>query len=419
MAVPKIFWTVLFSLIWIVAGCGEQTEIQASPKNPPQKIRLVKIHSVRATPYEGHIEYVGTLTAHRKVNVATELGGSIEKLFFEKGAEVKKGQLLARVSTSSIRLEVRQARAALGVAKSRQQKVEQGSRPEEIRIAEAALKREQANLKEAHKSYERIKGLYGMHAVSDSQYDTAKRLREGAQAGVELAREQLELAKQGPRVEDRATARAQVNQAQSVLAIAGDRLHKSQIYSPCDGIAAFRRVEEGEIIAPGTIITQIVDNSRMKLNLALAEKDIPLLARDKPFTFTIDAIAGRQFRAQLVFLSPTADPATRAFPVELLVNELDARMADGMTARVKFPLGNTKASIKVLTAWLREANGHLGLFVFEDGKAVFRKADLGAYYEQKVEILSGLKEEDLVIVNPAGLKDGDTVALQTKAGDVK
>ncbi len=90
-------------------------------------------------------------------------------------------------------------------------------------------------------------------------------------------------------------------------------------------------------------------------------------------------------------------------------------MADGMTARVKFSLGNQKKSIKVPTAWLREEGGHLGLFVAEKGKAIFRKATLGAYYEQKVEILAGLSESDLVITNPSGLKSGDAVSFKSKA----
>jgi len=358
---------------------------------------------------------VGTLTAHRKVNVATELGGTVEKISFDRGDKVKKGRLLALISTSSFRLEVQQAQAALRVIKSQLQKIEKGSRPEEIRIAEATLKREEASRNEAERYYRRVKDLHGSNAVSNSQYDSAERALQTAHANVELAKEQLELARKGPRAEDREAARANVSQSQSVLSIAGDRLRKSRLHSPTGGIVAFRKVEEGEVVGPGTVITQIVDNSRMKVMLSLAEKDIPILAIDKQFPFSIDAIPGKEFTSRLIFLSPTADPLTRAFPVELLVNEPDPRMADGMTARVKFSLGNQKKSIKVPTAWLREEGGHLGLFVAEKGKAIFRKATLGAYYEQKVEILAGLSESDLVITNPSGLKSGDAVSFKSKA----
>jgi len=118
---------------------------------------------------------------------------------------------------------------------------------------------------------------------------------------------------------------------------------------------------------------------------------------------------GKRFTCRLTFISPTADPMTRSFPLELSVDQPDVGMIDGMTVRVKFPLVNLNKSIKVPSAWLSEQNGQMGLFVAENGKALFKRVKLGSYYEQKVEILSGLSDRDLVISNPAGLKSGDAV----------
>jgi len=113
---------------------------------------------------------------------------------------------------------------------------------------------------------------------------------------------------------------------------------------------------------------------------------------------------------RLTFVSPTADPVTRSFPLELSVKEIDRRMADGMTVRVIFPLVDQRRSLKVHSSWLTEKNDQMGLFRVKEGKAEFTKVELGSYYEQKVEILSGLEEGDLVITTPAGLKDGDLVS---------
>jgi multidrug efflux pump subunit AcrA (membrane-fusion protein) len=316
---------------------------------------------------------------------------------------------LAEISTGSIRLEVKQAEAALAVAGSQLRKVEKGSRPEEIRIAEAALTQAEANLEEVERNFKRIKDLHQDHAVSNSEYDSAKMAMEAAQAAAESARQQFELAKQGPRTEDRDAARAGFHQAQSALAIARDRLRKSRLRSPCDCIVAFRHVEKGEVVGPGTVITQVVDKSKMKIKLSLAEKDLLLVEKDKQLSFAIDALPGEAFTCQLTFLSPTADPVTRSFPLELAVDKPDPRMADGMTVRVQFPFTDPKMSIKVPSAWLSEESGQMGLFVVKEEKAVFKKVALGSYYEQKVEILSGLSDNDLVITNPAGLKSGDEV----------
>jgi cobalt-zinc-cadmium efflux system membrane fusion protein len=154
----------------------------------------------------------------------------------------------------------------------------------------------------------------------------------------------------------------------------------------------------------------VVDLEQLKIKLSLSEKDIRILEMNKRFAFTIDAIPGQAFFCRLFFRSPTADPLTRSFPLELTVDDPDPRMADGMTVRVKFPVVDEQKSIKIPTAWLAEEKGMIGLYVVNKGKALFRQVTLGAYYDQRVEILSGLGDQELVITNPAGLKSGEAVA---------
>ncbi|MDY7035553.1 MAG: efflux RND transporter periplasmic adaptor subunit [Thermodesulfobacteriota bacterium] len=405
---------------FICLACEIKGESPAQNENPLQDIKKVKVSAVKAAPLRGSIEYIGALTAHLKVNVSTEMGGTIEKLFFERGDRVNKGQILAEISTKSIRLEVQRAEAAMAVARSKLKKTVKGSRPEEIRIAKAALEQAKANFNEAESHFKRIKDLYGDNAISNSDYDSAKRAVDTTRSIMQSAGEQLELARQGPRIEDREAARANLDQAQAALAMAKDRLRKSRLHSPSQGIIAFRQVEEGEVVGPGSIITKVVDNSRMKINLSLPEKDITNIQKNKVYLFTIDAFPGKEFACRLMFLSPTAEPVTRSFPLELLVDEPDPRMADGMTVRVKFPLVNEEKSIKVPSAWLSEENGKMGLFVVEDGKAFFRKVTLGSYYEQKVEIVSGISDQALVITNPSKLKSGEKVthiSIKEKVGN--
>ena len=409
ISVRRVITMVAGLGFFVCLGCGEKGENNPNSESPSQSIKLVRTSPVKAVPLQSTVEYVGALSANLKVKVATEIGGAIEKLFFERGESVKEGQPLAEVGTSSIFIEVQQAEAALEVARSRLKKTERGSRPEEIRIARARVEEAEAALDEAERNYARIKGLYGHKAVSDSDYDSSRRAVDTARANLESATQQLKLSKQGPRIEDREEARAGLKQAQAALAMVKDRLRKSQLHAPCGGIIAFRQVEEGEVVGPGTVITQVVDNSKMKIRLSLAERDIPLLDRDKLFPFTVDAYPGEESICRLSFLSPTADPVTRSFPVELLVDEPDPRMADGMTVRVEFPFASQKKSIKIPSAWLSEEDGQIGLFVVADEKALFKKVTLGSYYEGRVEILSGISDDELVITNPAGLKAGEAV----------
>jgi HlyD family secretion protein len=397
----------LFSLY----GCGNPNEANTAEKPKMKMPKRVHLTAVKASSPRGHIEYVGLLTAYRKADIACETGGTIEKIYFEKGDVVKKGQILAKISTSSILLGVRQAEMTAETARSQLEKIEKGSRPEEISMAEAVLREAQAALSEAEKNFIRIKGLRESGAASQSELDAVKSRVDMARAKVDSAEQQLILARQGPRIEDRKAARARLRESEAALALAKDRLRKSKLTAPMDGVVVFRDVEEGEVIVvpPVKVLTRIIDLSSIKIKISVSEKDIHILDKRKTFEFTIDAFPGEGFTARLFFRSPAADPATRSFPVELILEEPDPRMADGMTARVKFPILDEKKTLKIPSAWLSEENGKIGLYVANDGRAEFREVTLGEYYDQRVEILKGLNELDLIITNPAGIRNGDLI----------
>jgi len=406
----RFFFPVL-ALTLTLAGCGDKVEPGVDKKNHQNRIRSVSVSRVDSTPPQGNVEYVGVLVAQRKIGVFSELGGTIERLLFEKGDTVRKGDLLAEVSTTSFRLKVRQAKAACAAAESEIEKLERGNRPQEIQIARAALEESEAALFEAEKDFERIERLYKIQAVSKREFDTAVRKLNTVNARLDSAQQHVVLVLQGPRVEVIKKARANLDQAEASLALARDQVKKSRLHAPCDGIIAFRDVEVAEVIPPGTPITRVIDLNRLKIKVSVGEKDIHALKNHKRFPFTIDALPNEKFQCRLTFLAPTADSTTRSFPVELAVGDTDPRMADGMTVRIKFPAVDARKTLKVSSAWLSEEDGKIGVYVVEGEKALFKETVLGRYYDQRVEILSGLSDRDRVITNPAGLKSGDPVEV--------
>jgi len=406
-----MIWAVMGVFALLLAGCGEADSSGVDKKPSPEKVRWVKTSPVEAMVPAGDIEYVGTLMADRKVRISSELGGTIEKLAFEKGDRVRKGQLLVEIGTQTIVLQVKQATAAVEAARSRLNKLKTGSRPQEIEIARAGVEEAEAALFEAERNHERVSKLHKIGAVSNSQYDAANRQLSTARARLASAKQRLVLSLEGPRKEDINAAIAGLDEAKASLALARDRLKKSKVHAPIGGIVAYRRVEKGEVIPAGAVITEVVDLSRMKIVLSIGEKDIHLLSADQAYTFTVDAIPGERYTARLSFRSPTADATTRSFPVEFLVEKPDGNMADGMTVRVKLPVAGRGKHIRIHSAWLAEQDGKIGLFVMENGKAVFKGVTLGSYYDQRVEILEGLEGVKSVITNPSGLNEGDAVKV--------
>ena len=346
-------------LLIVVCGCGDVGD-PADRKAliaEDDKGRLVRVSKVARTSSNDWIEYVGELRACRKVDVGCEVGGLVEKLYFEKGNRIKKSGRLADVGTKSRRLEVMQARAVLEEAK--------------------------AVLLASENDYKRTCRLYKIKAVSESKFDLAEKLVN--------------------------MSRAKAKQVAASLALAEDRFKKSRVCSPLDGIIAYRDIEEGEIILAGQTITEVIDLSRIKIEIDVGEREVGLLKTKKNIPFMIDAVPDETFISKLSFVSPSADAKTRSFMVELIIDTPDLRMADGMTARVNLPASDKKKVMKVPSDWLAEENSRIGLYVAEDGRALFRAVKLGAYYDRRVEILSGLSDQDIVITTPAGLKSGDKI----------
>jgi len=411
----RVFLFGIF-LLSAICACSDEpvaskASAQAKKEMAVKRSPLVTVKIVESHPPKGDIEYVGVLEAFLKVRISNELGGTIEKLNFEKGNRVKKSDLLAEIGSSSMRLQIQEAKAARDAAKSNLRKMVKGSRPQEIEIATAGVQEAQAALSEAEKNFKRIERLHEIRAVSNSAYDTAQRQMSTAKARMDSAKQRLDLAKKGPRIEDVNAARAQLAQAEAALALMEDRLKKSIIRAPISGTIAYRDVEKGEVIPAGTPITSIINLDRLKIKISLNERDLQILSRKKDFAFTVDAIPEETFFAHVSFLSPTAESGTRFFPMELVVEKPDPRMADGMTARIKFPITGKHKSIKLPASWLAEQNGQVGLFVVAGGKAIFKPVRLGSYYDNRVEILSGLENREQVVTNPAGLRDGDLVEI--------
>ena len=411
----RVFFFTMFFLC-AVCGCGDEPVASketplAQNEIPREKSRHVNLKVVDAHPPEGDIEYVGVLEAYLKVRISNEIGGMIERLNFEKGARVNKGDLLMEIGSSSMRLQIREAKAVRDAAKSNLNKLVKGSRPQEIQIATASVQEAEAALSEAKKHFDRINRLHEIRAVSNSAYDAAQRQMSTANARMASAKQRLELAKKGPRIEDVNAARAHLGQTEAALALTVDRLKKSIIRAPISGTIAYRDVEEGEVIPAGTKITSVIGLDRLKIKISLNERDLQILSDKKDFDFTVDAIPHETFMAKVFFLSPTAESGTRFFPMELVVENPDPRMADGMTARIKFPIVGKRKSIKIPASWLAEQNGRVGLFVVKNGKALFKPVRLGTYYDNRVEILSGLGNREHVVTNPAGLRNGDPVEI--------
>jgi HlyD family secretion protein len=242
-----------------------------------------------------------------EVDVGFKVSGRIVSRFYEEGDWVHQGKVLAKLDDEDLRNRLEVARATLMSAQARLGKLLAGSRPEEIRQAEANLHQAQFDLGNKQIQYERMKGLYGRGVISKEAFDNAETGFKVAQAAVQVATENYQLVKEGPRKEDIEDARAQLDQARASVKLNETQLSYTTLHSPISGVVLVKSGEVGEVVNPGTSILTIADVENVWLKAYIPETDLSRVKWGQDVIVTTDLRPQKKYRGRISFISSQAE----------------------------------------------------------------------------------------------------------------
>lgn len=273
----------------------------------------------------------GNLQPTNKVDVGSELSGTIEAVFVDDNDRVKKGQVLARLDTSKLRDQAAKSRAAVASAEAR------------VLQAQASVAQARSNLARLRE----VARLSGGKVPAKFELDTAE---------ANLARAEA----------DEAAARAAVSEARAVLSADETNLIKAQIRSPIDGVVLARKVEPGQTVAASfqapLLFTLAEDLSQMELQVDVDEADVGQVKPGQRATFTVDAYPGRVYPAQIerVGYGSQVKEGVVSYLTVLTVDNADLTLRPGMTATAAIVTAERENVLLVPNAALRfspPANG--------------------------------------------------------------
>lgn len=242
-----------------------------------------------------------------EVNVGFKISGRIVSLSVQEGDRVEKGKVLAALDEEDLRQRLKVVRATLKSAQARLSKLLAGSRPEELREAEAALRQTQHDLENRRVHYERVKVLFERQVVSREILDNAETAFKIAKASVDRARENYQLVKEGPRKEDIEDAKAQVEQARASFKLAETQLSDTILYAPLSGIVLVKSSEIGEVVNPGTSILTLADIENVWLKGYIPETDLGKIKWGQEVVVTTDLRPAKEYRGKISFISSQAE----------------------------------------------------------------------------------------------------------------
>jgi RND family efflux transporter MFP subunit len=312
----------------------------------------------------------GNTQAFIDAPIYARTSGYLKRWYFDIGAHVQKGQLLAEIETPELDQQLQQARADLDTA--------------------------QANLNIAKITASRWQDLVSTGSVSQQETDQAVSNLSAVRATAE-------------------SSAANVRRLEQLQSF-------EKIYAPFDGIITTRNTDIGALIDAGVgtqpkELFHITAIRTLRLFVAVPEVYSQAARSGAQATLTLDEFPGKTFRGTLVRNANSIDLASRTLLVEVDVDNPTGQLLPGAYVFVHLSLPDQTRSVTVPANTLIFRKEGLQVGLIRDGKAELIPVKIGRDYGNSVEIVSGLQPTDAVIVDPSdSLVDGMPVRLSNKPG---
>jgi membrane fusion protein, multidrug efflux system len=346
---PATSWVRVLSnagllLALSAAGCKKPAAVEQAP------VQRVRVDTVVVTEdmVPRVLAFTGTLRGQHQTDLAANAAGRVLETFVERGSEVKKDDIIAK-------LDVRAATAAAAEAH-----------------AHVAVTGAQADA--AKRDCARYEALLAQQAISQAEYDRA-----------------ADQCKTLPLSKRAAEARARA---------AAQTVSDGTVRAPFAGVVAERAVEIGQYVRPDSRVVTLVDVDPLRLEIPVPEAVAPKVVPGAKVTFTVAGHPGRTFEGQVKFISPAVREATRDVMAEAEVPNEERALLPGMFADVRIESGASKQPVIPKTA-LVQRHGRDAVFAVVEGRLEERVVQLGLVKGATVACLRGLRAGERVVNRPA------------------
>ena len=416
----------------------------------PLELKVVKAAGAEA---EGSIESSGVIEHYEKVDIVAKTAGRLEKIFVQKGAVVRTGQALAQLERLPLELQARQQRAAVEGEEAQLRLVQERytnarrnveRREKEISRQRTQVKQLRAVLDKARATFRGQEILFNAGGISREEYETARTELISREADYLRAKKELEILEVGYRESDlkaaglpvpsnaaarfkmyvdlnTRTEKAEVEVQQSRLDSARAELQntlklldEATLRSPISGIVATRNASPGEEVRPGGVsnsqeaLLVIVDIDRVYAVVNIREAEVKDVQAGMPLRFTVDVYPEEEYTGEVSLIDPIVDDRTHTVGVRALLKNPGLKLRPGMFLRGQIITGEKRDVVLLPEDALQPGDGDQGVvFVVREDRVYRVEVTPGRRRDGKVEILDGIKADDLVATEKFSLlRDG-------------
>jgi RND family efflux transporter MFP subunit len=395
----------------------------------------VKVAAVALNSVGNGSRYSATIIPRTEVELAFKVGGYVDALQqvrgidgrmrdVQEGDRISTGAVMARVRQSDYQVKVRQAESqaneatsGIDASKAQYQETLSGIASSKSQLAEA-----EASYVRAKLDYDRAQNLFASQSMTKANYDAAKAQYDVTIAKVETARSQIQMiqAKADSAKANIDVVQAKSRGAQAVVQETRIPLQDTALRSPLNGIVLQKSIEKGTLVAAGTKGFTVADTSSVKAVFGVADIVVPEMKLGRTLPIESETMPGKEFRGQITSVFPAADQKSRAFNVEVTIQNPEFLLRPNMIVSLKVETNQTASAQLVvsLDAVMKAKNNPNGYQVFvleaqgERQIARLRDVKLGQSYGNTVAVTEGLKDGERVITTGTTMvNDGDQVKV--------
>ena len=318
-----------------VISCQQENKTEKNTTENSERIR-VQTAVVQVSDSIKQFNYSGIITPAVSTKLSFQLPGSVAKIYVEEGDKVQKGQVLAELDNTSYR---------------------------------STYKAAQAMQEQARDAYTRLKTVYEKGSLPEIQWEEIK---------------------------------SKLEQANSAEAIAGKNLDNCKITAPSNGIIGSCDIETGSSVMPGITVIDLVDINEVFVRISVPENEINKLIKGQKAFIVIPAISQNKIEGKVEKIGVLANLISKTYEVKIRIKNPDLKIKPGMVCDVNL---NIKKEENIITipsqAVIKDSDNKNYVFLIDRKSKEAKKQEVmvGEFSNNNLNILSGLKEGDLIVIN--------------------
>ncbi len=346
---------IMLCILTVAAGCSSNTE-KVGPK-----IRNVQVKKAVIGAISINEEYAGTVKPLQEVNVASTIGGRVEKVYYDVGDSVKQGEVLFTLKADA----------------------------QQVTSAEAGLSQAQLQYNYARDNYQRMKALFDQGAISQQALDEAETNCQSAQVTLNNARENLGL------VSNNAGGRGNLT-----------------VTAPISGIISACNIDAGEMTSASVTAFTIMKPDAMYVEIGVSDQVIKKIIHGQKLKVIINAMENTAIDGWVDQISPNADALTKLYKVRIILPQAEPKISAGMIAKVMIPVEQKPEVLQVPNQAIVVEQGKSMVYTVANDTVHKKNVQTGIASETMTEITGNLNKDDLIVIEGQHLlQEGEKVHI--------